>query len=45
VTLHDIPELISHRREQFTERQAFGNITLLVRVLGEFFEHDLILRR
>ena len=37
--------LVADRREQSTERRAFGDITLLVRVLNEFFEHHLILRR
>jgi len=37
--------LISHRREQFAERRAIGDVALLVGVLRELFQHDLVLRR
>src|SRR4029077_11808404 len=38
-------ELISYRCEQIAERCAIRNVTLLVRILDEFFQHHLILRR
>ncbi len=37
--------LIPHRRKQIAERCAIRNVTLLVRILDEFFQHHLILRR
>ena len=38
-------QLVPHRGEEFAELRAIGDIALFFRVLDEFFQNHLILRR